>query len=617
MSVNSKGPSAASAPPAVTEEALPGDLRMARTLWPVLVASAVGLLPFTIFSTYLVPMAEDADSSVATLGGLRGLGGLAALLVGTALAPLIDRVRKEWAAAGGLAALGVSAALGASGDFILLAVFCLLVGASTSVLNPALTAAAADRFGSGKAAGRAATLVTATQSMTAMLAAPVIALPALLWGWQGDLLAVTGVSLLIAAIFYVRGKDKRVAAIEPTQRLGYAASFASLARIPGVAPLLLIALLRTAVFMGYLSYLAAYYDDRFQLGPGLFAFVWTLSGASFFVSNLLTGRVANSEEPRIGTEPLLAIGLAAALVSVVGFYFTHWLPLALAMTSLHAASHAVVAACVISLLVRRCGTQRGAALSVNAAGMSLGVFAGAGLGGLGLGLAGYPGIAATFGLLVVAALVAAVLVLRAEAVASGGRDLEDGGPSYRGPGYRGPGYRGPNDPDPSYPDPSYRGPNDPDPSYRGPNDPDPSYRGPSDPDPSYRGPSDPDPSDPDPGDQHPGDRDRGDRDPGDRDRGDRDPGDRDRGDRDPGAGQPADGTPPKRNPTTQTPTDDDPAVQTPTDDRPTVQTPTDDDPTTQTPTDDRPTTQNPTSRVGPAKESPAADGPEKGGGTVT
>ncbi|MEU6672833.1 MFS transporter [Streptomyces sp. NPDC046925] len=419
MSVDAKG-SAVDPRPTEAGETVPGDLRMARTLWPVLVASAVGLLPFTVFSTYLVPMAEDADSSVATLGGLRGLGGLAALLVGTALAPLIDRVRKEWAAAGGLAALGVSAALGASGDFILLAVFCLLVGASTSVLNPALTAAAADRFGSGKAAGRAATLVTATQSMTAMLAAPVIALPALFWGWQGDLLAVTGVSLLLAAVFFVRGKDKPVEEQAGTQRLGYIASFKALGAIPGVVPLLLIALLRTAVFMGYLSYLAAYYDDRFDLDPGLFAFVWTLSGASFFVSNLLTGRVTNSEEPRIGTERMLAFGLVAALVSVVGFYFTHWLPLALVMTSLHAASHAVVAACVVSLLVRRCGTQRGAALSVNSAGMSLGVFVGAGLGGLGLGLAGYPGVAVTFGVLVVAALVAGVFVLRAGRVEAEG-----------------------------------------------------------------------------------------------------------------------------------------------------------------------------------------------------
>ncbi|MGY5128312.1 MFS transporter [Streptomyces nigrescens] len=397
---------------AEVEEPLPGDLRMARALWPVLLASAVGLLPFTIFSTYLVPIADEAGSSVAAMGGLRGLGGLAALLVGTALAPFIDRVRKEWAAAAGLVALGASAALGASGDFILLAVFCLLVGASTSVLNPALTAAAADRFGTGKAAGRAATLVTAVQSMTAMLAAPVVALPALLWGWEGDLVAVTAASVLLAVVFFLRGRNKAAEDIGSEQRLSYLASFKALGASRGVVPLLLISLLRTAVFMGYLAYLAAYYDDRFQLDPGLFAFVWTLSGASYFVSNLLTGRITNSAEPRIRTERMLVIGLVAALVSVVGFYFTHWLPLALALTSLHAASHAVVAACAVSLLVRRCGPLRGSALSVNAAGQSLGVFLGAALGGAGLGLAGYPGIAVAFGALVIVALGAAFLVSR-------------------------------------------------------------------------------------------------------------------------------------------------------------------------------------------------------------
>jgi predicted MFS family arabinose efflux permease len=396
------------------EEPVPGDLRMARTLWPVLLASAVGLLPFTVFSTYLVPIADDADSSVAAMGGLRGLGGLAALLVGTALAPLIDRVPKEWAAAGALVALGASSALGASGDFVLLAVFCLLIGASTSVLNPALTAAAADRFGTGKAAGRAATLVTATQSMTAMLAAPVIALPALFWGWQGDLFGVTVVSLLLAVVFVARRKKDTSPQDAPdAQRLGYLASFKALAAVRGAVPLLLIGFLRTAVFMGYLSYLAAFYEERFDLDAGLFAFVWTLSGASFFVSNLLTGRITNSAAPRVATERMLGIGLVAALVSVVGFYFTHWLPLTLAMTALHAAAHAIVAACVVSLIVRRCGTTlRGSALSLNAAGQSLGVFVGAALGGAGLGLAGYPGTAAVFGALVVAALGAAVLVRR-------------------------------------------------------------------------------------------------------------------------------------------------------------------------------------------------------------
>src|SRR5690606_3333532 len=182
------------------KDPLPGDLVMARALWPVLLASAVGLLPFTVFSTYLVPIADRAGSGVAAVGGLRGLGGLAALLVGTALAPFLDRVRRDRAAAGALVVLGASAALGASGDFVPLAAFCLLVGASTAVLNPALTAAAADRYGDGPAAGRAATLVAATQSMTAMLAAPAVALPALLWGWQGDLLAVAAACLVLAAV---------------------------------------------------------------------------------------------------------------------------------------------------------------------------------------------------------------------------------------------------------------------------------------------------------------------------------------------------------------------------------------------------------------------------------
>ncbi|MFJ6695319.1 MFS transporter [Streptomyces sp. NPDC091272] len=403
------------------EEAVPGDLRMARTLWPVLLASAVGLLPFTVFSTYLVPIAGEAGSGVAVTGGLRGLGGLAALLVGTALAPLIDRVPKEWAAAGALTALGLSAAIGAGGQFVLLAVFCLLVGASTAVLNPALTAAAADRYGTGKAAGRAATLVTAVQSMTAMLAAPVIALPALFWGWQGDLFGVTAVALLLAVVLVARREKQTATAGTPArQRLGYLASFRALAAVRGMVPLLSIGFLRTAVFMGYLSYLAAFYEQRFDLDAGLFAFVWTLSGAGFFVSNLLTGKVTNSRAPRVTTERLLALGLVAALVCVVGFYFTHWLPLALTLTALHAASHAIVAACVVSIIVRRCGTSlRGAALSLNAAGQSLGVFVGAALGGAGLGLAGYPGTAAVFGALVVAALGAALWVPRAPASGDG------------------------------------------------------------------------------------------------------------------------------------------------------------------------------------------------------
>ncbi|WP_238154776.1 MFS transporter [Kribbella soli] len=385
---------------------VPGDLRMARRLWPFLLASTVSLIPFTVFGMYLVPISEAAGGSVAEIGGLRGLGGLAALAVGVVLAPLMDRAPRELVAAGGLALLGVSAALGAVGNVFALAAFCLLIGASTSILAPSIGAAAADRFRSPAAAGRAATLVSATTSAMAMLAAPVLAGPGLIWGWRGNLMAAAAISLVLAAAFFWRGRGRK-APITNRERMSYLATYRELGRIPGALPLLAIAMLRTAAFMGYLAYLAAFYDEKFDLAPGWFALVWSLSGASFFLGNLLSGRYLATDRPWITPERLLVGGITVALLAVSAFYFSPTLPLTLLLTALMGASHATVAACVTTLLVRRSGDLRGSALSVNAAGMSLGTFLGAAIGGLGLGLGGYPGTAITFaGITLVAVLLA-------------------------------------------------------------------------------------------------------------------------------------------------------------------------------------------------------------------
>ncbi|GAA3487446.1 MFS transporter [Streptomyces cremeus] len=169
-------------------------------------------------------------------------------------------------------------------------------------------------------------------------------------------------------------------------------------------PLLLVALLRTAAFMGYLAYLAAYYDERFRLGPETFALVWTLSGTSFFLGNLCAGRLLSAERRGLGGERLMAVALGVALCALVGVFLSRSLLVALPLTALLGAAHATVAACVTTLLVRRCGSLRGTALGVNAAGMSFGVFLGAGLGGVGLSLGGYLGTAAVLGALTLVAL---------------------------------------------------------------------------------------------------------------------------------------------------------------------------------------------------------------------
>lgn len=194
------------------------------------------------------------------------------------------------------------------------------------------------------------------------------------------------------------------------EKPGYLESFRLLGALPGVVPLLLVAMLRTAAFMGHLAYLAAFYDKRFGLGPETFAIVWTLSGTSFFLGNLFAGRLLSADRTRISSEHVMALALLVALSALVGAFFTQSLFFALPLTVLVGAGHATVTACVTTLLVRRCGSLRGTALSVSAAGMSFGVFLGAGLGGVGLSLGGYPGTAAVLGGPTLVALVLAWVV---------------------------------------------------------------------------------------------------------------------------------------------------------------------------------------------------------------
>lgn len=370
---------------------VPSDTHMVTRLWPLLLVSAVGLIPFTIFSTFLVHIAHDVDSTVAAIGSLRGLGGIAALVVGIAMAPLIDRLPRNTLIAGSLTLLAVSALTGTIASEISLAIFCLLTGAATALLTPAVSAAAADTFPQGPAAGRAATLVSATQSMTAMLAAPLVAIPALWWGWRGDLFAVAAGAILLAFAFLRPSRTPRPAT--PQTRKGYLASFRDLARIPGAIALIAIGHLRTAAFMGFLAYLAGYYYERFNIDAGWFALVWTISGAGFFVGNYLTGRLVNQIDSHLKPHVVLYVSLGAATAITTGFAYVQWLPLALVLTALLGFAHAGAAACVISLLVERCENQRGTALSLNASGMSLGVFTGAALGASALGYGGYSGLA--------------------------------------------------------------------------------------------------------------------------------------------------------------------------------------------------------------------------------
>ncbi|GEC99739.1 hypothetical protein KVA01_18940 [Kocuria varians] len=381
------------------------DLQIAARIRPLLAACALGLVPFTVYSTFLVDIVRDSGQDPVLMGWLRGTGGVAA--------------------AGALLLLALACALGTLGSAGAWAAFCLLVGAGTSVLNPAVSAMAADRFRDEATSGRAATQVSATMTLTAVLAAPLLAGPAVLWGWRGDLLATALLAVLTAALLWRRtrrGTGSRPTT-PPAHRTGYLAGLRVVRDLPGVPAMLLVSALRTTAFMGQLAYLSVVYFERFALGAGVFSLVWTLSGVAFFLGNWFGGRLLRSLH---SSARAAWIACGAALVgapAVLLVFTTTHLVVALTATALLGASHAVVAAVVTTLLVRASAGHRGTVLGLNGAGQSLGVCLGASLAGAGLGLAGWTGAGvalATTTLL--AAVVAACAAVAAGSATSGVRE---------------------------------------------------------------------------------------------------------------------------------------------------------------------------------------------------
>ncbi|MFD4444787.1 MFS transporter [Nocardia sp. NPDC058519] len=384
------------------------DRRIFGAQWPLMLAAAIGLIPFTVYSTYLVPISETVGASDAAVGFLRGLGGITALLVGVAVAPLLARWPKRRVSALALLVLAASALIATTGAFAALIVFCAGVGLATAVLTPALLTQATEFYTDPANSGRAATLVTATQSLAAVGAGPVIGVLGLWHGWQGTLWITAALAVLLAAGF-LRAAPPRPS--PPTEPIGYLQAFKRLRARPDLLALIAIAALRTTSFMGYLAFLAAFYHDRFDLSARDFTLVWTLSGSAFFVGNYLAGKWCRTGAA-LGrhTRTVLTAGLLTALVAVLAVFHATTLPGAAVSTALLGLSHAVVAAQVTTLLAYHGADLTAVAFAINTAGMSLGVFTGAVLGGAGLAIGGHSGIAIA---LAVPVAVATLLVPRA------------------------------------------------------------------------------------------------------------------------------------------------------------------------------------------------------------
>ena len=390
--------------------ARPGDLALARSMWLLLLAQCLGGLPVTAIGIFTPIIAADLGRSIALVGGLRSLGGVAALACGVLAAPLIDRAARARTIAGGLLLLALATFLAAQANVWSLAAFFLLFGAAGAIYQPALQSAAADGHDATTGA-RAAALLTACAAFAPLLAGPLLAVSAGRVGWRGAYLAI-GALILIAAALAAKRLDRQL----PTgvARPGSRAAFRLVAAAPGALPLLLGSTLRATLQLAWLSYLAAYLTARFGASTGATALTWGMGGACFFLGNLAVGRLIAGAQPggwRTPERLLPVVLLALIAITPLGLIVPS-LPLAMLVAGLTAGTHGMVIAATISLLVGRYTPLRGAVLGLNAAGLNLGTFAGAALGGAALGAGGYPGLALALTALATATFTATIAALR-------------------------------------------------------------------------------------------------------------------------------------------------------------------------------------------------------------
>src|SRR5262245_27921450 len=319
-----------------------GDVALIRGIWLLMLAQILSTFPASATGIFLPAMAADAGSDLALLGGLRGLGGAAALVCGVLSAPLIDRVARAWAVPGGLALLALGAFLATFGSIATLTVFFALAGASGAITEPAVQSAAADGR-DAETGARAAAMISAFRALSPMLAAPLLAAPALMWGWRGDFFAIAIGCLLIAVAAGATLARQPAAGLS---RPGYLAAFRIVGEAAGALPLVVGSTLRATLQFAWLTYLAAYLIERFGATTVDIALTWTLGGTGFFIANLLVGRWigANATSGWRTPERLLPASLVVMMVLTPIGFLVVTLPAAMLIAGLTAASHGAVIA---------------------------------------------------------------------------------------------------------------------------------------------------------------------------------------------------------------------------------------------------------------------------------
>jgi predicted MFS family arabinose efflux permease len=366
------------------------------TIWPLVLIAMVGNLPNPSINIFVGSLAHEYGVPPSTIGGMRSIGGGAALLVGFFTAPLLDRFPRAATVLLGLVFVVFAATLPLTGNVVALMLAFGCLGAALAIVMPAAQAACGDFF-SGPEAGQAASLVNASQTTANVVAGPILTLIALVGGWHGAYLSVAAIAVIAMALVVPRLSWHRPRQVT---RTGYRQAFQLVAKAPGAVPLLLSSTVRACTIQAWLAFLAATLTERFDAGVEIVATFWFVGAGAAVVATILTGRVFKQDATGrrrwwTSPEPVLMACMALMIAVAPPIYLAPDLLSALVACIVFCLNVGVGIAALFAVLMARYAHLRGAVMGLNATGQNVGIVVGTSIASVALGIGGYPALAAT------------------------------------------------------------------------------------------------------------------------------------------------------------------------------------------------------------------------------
>jgi predicted MFS family arabinose efflux permease len=337
------------------------------------------------FAPILPQVARDLGVTPAAVGQLVTVSALAGAALAVAAGPLSDQYGRRPLMLLGMGALVVTA-LGAAAapSYPILLGVRFLTGAGMALMTTSVMAAVADRVPEARQP-QAIGWVVGFSAGAIVIGWPAIALISAAWSWRVGFVLIAALTLLLIPLVLWLVPRSRGRGARPDLG-GYLRAYRGLLGDAALIRALLANGLAAAAWFGFSTYLGAFLQSVLAIGVAEQAPIFTAIGVAYFLASVGGGALA----ARLGVRPVAILSnLTTALLLVAFSRVDGGLPIAVALAIGVAALRAGGLTSLNSLVLALRPSERGTVSALSGLTFSVGITAGAGLGGAALALGGF------------------------------------------------------------------------------------------------------------------------------------------------------------------------------------------------------------------------------------